>query len=142
MSSVVVSLWLKNMKKSIEEIAKLDGRYSLKAFEFIHEGLSHTVQSQYGDESENQGPHHITGKELCFGLAELATRKWGRMAKVVLNHLGINSTYDFGQIVYLMVDNKWMHARPEDSVEEFRDVYDFEEVFEKNYQFTATSPGK
>lgn len=127
------------MKKSIEEIARLDGRYSLKAFEFIHEGLGRTVQKQYGDESENQTPHHITGRELCFGLAELATQKWGRMAKVVLNQLGIKSTYDFGSIVYLMVENKWMHARPQDSIEEFRDVYDFEQVFEKDYQFAKSS---
>jgi uncharacterized repeat protein (TIGR04138 family) len=34
-----------------------------------------------------------------------------------------------------MVENKWMHARPEDSIEEFNRVYDFEEVLEKNYKF-------
>ena len=123
------------MKKSIEEIAKLDGRYSLRAFEFVHEGLSRTVKKNYGDETENQGPHHITGKQLCLGLAEFASEKWGRMAKVVLNQLGIKSTSDFGDIVYLMVEHKWMYARPQDSIDEFKNVYDFEEVFEKNFDF-------
>ena len=123
------------MKKSIEEIAKLDGRYSLRAFEFIQEGLGRTVKKTYGDGTENEGPHHVTGKELCMGLAELAGDKWGYLAKIVLNQLGIKSTYDFGSIVYLMVEHKWMHARPEDTIEEFKDVYDFEEVFEKKFQF-------
>ena len=48
------------MKKSIEEIARLDGRYSLRAFEFVHEGLGRTVKKNYGDEAENEGPHHVT----------------------------------------------------------------------------------
>jgi uncharacterized repeat protein (TIGR04138 family) len=124
------------MKKSIEEIARLDGRYSLRAFEFVQEGLSRTVKKHYSDEVENEGPHHVTGKQLCFSLAELAAEKWGYLAKVVLNQLGIKSTIDFGNIVYIMVENKWMHARPEDTLEEFNDVYNFEEVFEKNYQFS------
>jgi uncharacterized repeat protein (TIGR04138 family) len=126
------------MKKSIEEIAKLDGRYSLRAFEFVHEGLGRTVKKSYGDGIENEGPHHVTGRELCLGLAELAGEKWGYLARVVLNRLGIKSTYDFGSIVYLMVEHKWMYARPEDTIDEFKNVYDFEEVFEKNFKFIAT----
>jgi len=127
-----------NMKKSIQEIAKADGRYSLRAFGFIQEGLEYAVKKIHGLDQPADEPHHITGKQLCEGLAEFAADKWGRMAKVTLNQLGIKSTNDFGNIVYLMVENKWMHARPEDSIEEFHDVYDFEEVFEKNYQFRAT----
>src|SRR4030042_785778 len=123
------------MKKSIEEIAKLDGRFPLRAFEFVHEGLGRTVKKSYGDDATAQGPHHITGGQLCLGLAELASEKWGRMARVVLNQLGIKSTQDFGRIVYLLVEHKWMYARPEDSIDEFKNVYDFEDIFEKNLKF-------
>jgi uncharacterized repeat protein (TIGR04138 family) len=125
------------MKKSIEEIAKLDGRYSLRAFEFVHEGLGRTVKKQYGDDAASRGPRHITGRQLCLGLAEFAAEKWGRMAGVVLNQLGLKTTEDFGQIVYLMVEHKWMYARPQDSMDEFKNVYDFEEVFEKNFEFPS-----
>ncbi len=125
------------MKKSIEEIAKLDGRYSLRAFEFVHECLGRTVKKQYGDDAASRGPRHITGRQLCLGLAEFAAEKWGRMAGVVLNQLGLKTTEDFGQIVYLMVEHKWMYARPQDSIDEFKNVYDFEEVFEKNFEFPS-----
>lgn len=125
------------MKKSIQEIAKLDGRYSLRAFQFVHEGLEYAVKKFYGIGQPSDEPHHITGKQLCEGLAEFASDKWGRMAKVALNQLGIKSTNDFGNIVYLMVEHKWMHARPEDSIEEFQEVYEFEEIFEKKYDFSA-----
>jgi len=130
------------MKKSIEEIAKLDGRYSLRAFEFVHEGLGRTVKKNHGDEAENEGPHHVTGKQLCLSLAELAADKWGYLAAVVLNQLGIKSTYDFGSIVYLLVEHKWMYARPEDSIDEFKNVYDFKEVFEKKFQFSKSISAK
>lgn len=123
------------MKKSIKDIAKEDGRYSLRAFQFVHEGLEHSVKKFHGINQPVDEPHHITGRELCEGLADLAAEKWGRMAKVTLNQLGIKTTDDFGSIVYLMVENKWMHARPEDSIEEFHNVYDFETVFERNYDF-------
>ena len=123
------------MKKSIQEIAKKDGRYSLRAFQFVHEGLEYAVKKFYGPDIVQDEPHHITGRQLCESLAELAAEKWGRMARVVLNQLGVKSTNDFGNIVYLMVENKWMHARPEDSIDEFDSVYDFETVFEKNYIF-------
>jgi len=126
------------MKKSIQEIARLDGRYSLRAFQFIHEGLEFSVKKFHDIDPLSDEPHHITGRQLSEGLAELAGDKWGRMAKVTLNQLGIKSTRDFGNIVYLMVENHWMHARPEDSIEEFNDVYDFETVFEKNYKFFRT----
>jgi uncharacterized repeat protein (TIGR04138 family) len=59
------------------------------------------------------------------------------MAGVVLNQLGLKTTEDFGQIVYLMVEHKWMYARPQDSMDEFKNVYDFEEVFEKNFKFPS-----
>lgn len=119
----------------MQEIARLDGRYSLRAFEFVQEGLARCVRIQHPDGVETEGPHHVTGKQLSFSLADLAVEKWGRLARVVLNYLGIKSTYDFGRIVYLMVEHKWMYARPEDSIEEFKDVYDFENVFEKNFKF-------
>jgi uncharacterized repeat protein (TIGR04138 family) len=130
------------MKKSIQEIAKNDGRYSLRAFQFVHEGLEYSVKKFYGADLPTDEPHHITGKQLCEGLADLAADKWGRLAKLTLNKLGIKSTIDFGNIVYLMVDNKWMHARPEDSIEDFHNVYDFETVFERNYDFNSVKSKK
>jgi uncharacterized repeat protein (TIGR04138 family) len=37
-----------------------------------------------------------------------------------------------------MVEHKWMYARPEDSIDEFKNVYDFREIFEKNYKFSPS----
>jgi len=118
-----------DMKQKLEQVAKEDGRYSAQAFLFVYEGLGHTIET-VGEE-----PQHVSGQSLCDGLRKLAVQKWGRLAKLVLNKWGINNTRDFGEIVYLMIEHKWMSAQPADSVDDFNDVYDFEDVFKKRFEF-------
>ena len=124
------------IKKSLEQIAKLDGRYSVGMIKFVHHGLSKTVEQFREDiDIEESQSSHITGQQLCFGLAAVAVKNWGRLARMVLNHGGIKTTRDFGEIVYLLINHNWMYAQPEDSIEDFDNIYDFENVFEKNFKF-------
>ena len=127
-------LMAEETKKSLEQIAKLDSRYSIGMIKFVHHGLGKTVEQLREDIEEHQS-FHITGRQLCFGLAEVAVKNWGRLAGVVLNYGGIKTTRDFGEIVYLLIRYNWMRAWPEDSIEDFDNIYDFENVFEKNFKF-------
>jgi len=111
------------MKKNLEEIAKQDGRFDPKAFKFVYEGLGYTVENVTSE------PRHISGQKLCEGLRKLSVEKWGRLAKLVLNRWGVKTTWDIGQIVYLMIESKWMSAQPTDSIDDFNDIYDFKKVF-------------
>jgi len=131
------------MKKSIEQIAQEDGRYKFNAVRFVYEGLGHTVRTEAGESSTSEElgepepggrSHHISGQELCHGLRQLAIEKWGRLAKVVLNHWGVRTTRDFGEIVYLMIRHKWMSAQSEDSIDDFNEVYDFKTIFEDQFE--------
>jgi uncharacterized repeat protein (TIGR04138 family) len=128
------------MKKSIEQIAQEDGRYKLNAIRFVYEGLGHTVRTEADESSPSEEPggqpHHISGQELCHGLRRLAIERWGRLAKVVLNHWGVRTTRDFGEIVYLMIRHKWMSAQPGDSIDDFNEVYDFKTAFEDQFKLT------
>jgi uncharacterized repeat protein (TIGR04138 family) len=131
------------MKKSIEQIALEDGRYKIDAIRFVYKGLGHTArievdESDGAEESEqviSGHPNHVSGQELCQGLRHMAIDKWGRLAKVVLNHWGVRTTRDFGEIVYLMIHHKWMSAQAEDSIDDFNEVYDFQTVFEDQFKF-------
>ncbi len=117
------------MKKNLEQITIEDGRYSPQIVKFVYEGLGYTTK-KIVDESG-----HITGQTLCEGLRMLAVEKWGRLAMLTLNIGGVKSTRDFGEIVYLMVKNKWMSAQPTDSIDDFNDLYDFKTVFKDNFEF-------
>ena len=115
--------------RSREEIFAEDGRYSIEAVDFIHEALAYTVEELYGSQGSSGERRHVTGQQLCEGLRRLAIKKWGLLAREVLAHWGIYSTMDFGEIVFLLVNNGYLHKRPEDSIEDFRDVYSFDEAF-------------
>jgi len=117
------------MKKKLEEIAKEDGRFSTQALMFVYDGLGYTLKKIVDE------PSHVSGQTLCEGLKRLAIEKWGRLAMLVLNSWGLNSTKDFGEIVYLMIKHKWMSAQPTDSIEHFNDVYDFKTVFKDQFEF-------
>lgn len=117
------------MKKNLEAIAKKDGRFSPQAVKFIYEGLDYTAKNI------TDKPSHVSGQTLCEGLRKLAVEKWGRLAVLVLKTWGVKTTRDFGEIVYLMIKNKWMSAQPTDSIDDFNDVYDFQTVFKDNFEF-------
>ncbi len=117
------------MKKSLEKIAREDGRYSPQAVKFVYEGLGYTAQKVVTE------PEHVSGQALCKGLQKLAIEKWGRLAMLVLNAWNIKTTQDFGQIVYLMIKHKWMSAQPSDTPDDFNDIYDFKTVFKDDFKF-------
>lgn len=117
------------MKKELEKIARDDGRYSPCIVNFIYEGLRYTGQ-EIVDETT-----HVSGQTLCEGLKQLAIEKWGRLAMLVLNTGGVKTTRDLGEIVYLMIENQWMSAQPTDTIEDFDDVYDFNNVFKEQFEF-------
>jgi uncharacterized repeat protein (TIGR04138 family) len=117
------------MKETLEKITARDGRYAVEAARFVYEGLGYTLRELISE------PGHVSGQTLCDGLRELAISKWGRLSKLVLNTWGIQKTRDFGEIVYMLIDHKWMSAQPTDSIEDFNDVYDFQTVFKDKFQF-------
>ena len=76
---------------------------------------------------------HVGGRELCWGLRDFALDRWGLLARVVLSAWNITSTGDFGRIVFGFIDFDLMQKQMEDRIEDFDDVYDFEEAFDKSF---------
>ena len=66
-----------------------------------------------------------------------AHEQYGYLAKNVLNHWGIASTGDFGEIVFNLIEIEQMRKTPQDRREDFENVFDFDEGFQHNFQFTA-----
>ena len=128
------SVYIK-MKHNIEDIAREDGRFRPEGITFVYEGLSYTVKKMTEETGEKAGPHHVSGRDLAYGLRDLALERWGRMAKTVLNRWGIRTTRDFGEIVYLMISHEWMSAQASDSIDDFNDIYEFKAVFEDGFEF-------
>ena len=127
----IVQVMNKLTKKSIVDVAQ-QTLYPPEAFEFVREGLALTVQRVHpvstGEELP-EGQRHVSGQDLARGLRDLAIRQYGILAGAVLAHWNIHTTMDFGKIVFAMVESGIMHKTPEDNIEDFRDVFDFDEAF-------------
>ncbi|HOY10288.1 MAG TPA: hypothetical protein PLB05_09485 [Candidatus Omnitrophota bacterium] len=109
------------------EICERDPRYKDDAYEFVLEALSYT-------QKRLRRSRHVTGKELLEGIKDLLIEKFGPLTLTVLQHWGIKTTEDFGYIVFNMVEKKILSKTEEDNIESFKDVYDFEAVFNKRYR--------
>lgn len=123
-------------ERSMQDVVREDGRYPQEAFAFLHDGLNRAVAHMRDDgasgdvEGTAAGEQkHVTGAQLCLSLRDLAAERWGMLAKTVLARWQIRGTIDFGSMVYLLIDNGFMRKTPEDSLDDFRDVYDFETAF-------------
>ena len=77
---------------------------------------------------------HISGRELCWGLRDYALKRWGMLARVVLASWNLKTTTDFGRIVFGFIDLNLMQRQVDDRIEDFDDVYSFEEAFEEPFR--------
>ena len=127
---------VKKPEISIEEIFRQDERYPLEAVQFVREGLNHAVAKYHPEGAQAGTVRHVSGSQLCQGLKELALKRWGLLARSVLERWNIKRTRDFGEIVFLLVNNGWMQKEPQDRIEDFDNVYDFSEAFGNGFNLS------
>ena len=122
--------------KPVDDIIRDDARYPPRAYAFLRDGLTKAGQEIYGETPTNpRGERHVTGEQLCLALRDLAIERWGMLAPTVLENWNIRATIDFGNMVYLLIQHGIMKKTEEDSIEHFRDVFDFEKGFEIEDKF-------
>jgi uncharacterized repeat protein (TIGR04138 family) len=124
-------------EKTLEQVVDEIGTYPMAAFEFVEQGLSFTVRKMHGEVKDKNASRHVSGRDLCEGLREFALSRWGLLAGTVLTRWNIRRTFDFGRIVFAMVDSGWMSKTQEDTIEDFRDVYEFKSAFEAGYRIES-----
>lgn len=114
--------------RKIEAISEASGRFRPQAFLFVFRCLEYCRR-----ELERQG--HVRGRELVAAARDVALAEFGPMAKTVLNEWGIEATEDIGTIVFLMCDENLLSKTEEDTLDDFRDGFDFETEFVRNYRW-------
>jgi uncharacterized repeat protein (TIGR04138 family) len=108
--------------RKIEGILEKDPRYKFEAYTFVLAALHDTV-------SKLKKPRHVSGRELTLGIRKYALDQFGPMVKTVLHHWGIGKTLDFGKIIFALIDVQLLSKQPEDKIEDFDKVYEFDDAF-------------
>ena len=81
---------------------------------------------------------HISGQELLEGVRVLGLRQYGPMAPVVFRHWGLQSTDDFGRIVFEMIERGEMRKSEQDQLSDFHALYAFDDAFSENYRIDVS----
>ena len=110
------------------------GAYPPEAYDFVQQGLSYTVQMIHGPAAKPRVSRHVSGQELCEGIREYALKQYGLLARTVLHHWNIEGTIDFGRIVFALIEAGQMQKTEDDTIEDFRNVYDFKAALEADYR--------
>ena len=132
-----------SLRDDLAGVVARDARYSIQAYIFVLESLEFTrflkKRNRGGRKAGTRKPpmtRHITGRQLCEGLRELALRQFGLMALTVLNQWGIRSTSDVGNIVFHLIAAGELEQSKYDSREDFDDVYDMDSALRVDYVMT------
>jgi uncharacterized repeat protein (TIGR04138 family) len=126
-------------QRSIEEVVAEVGLYPIEAYEFVRQGLSFTAERIAADVQAKRRSRHVTGQELSMGLRDYAIAQWGLLARSVLRRWNITCTLDFGRIVFAMVEARMLSKTSTDTLDDFRNVYDFRAAFEAEYRIDCAS---
>ncbi len=110
----------------LDRIRALDGRYHERAYVFVLASLEFCQRKR-----KVRG--HISGSELAQSCRDFALEQFGLTARTVLSHWGIETTEDFGRIVFVLIDVGLLIQHPNDRIDDFRGVYDFRQAFEGDY---------
>jgi len=136
---------------AIADLLRNDTRYHFDAYVFVSDALQYAQEKlnmgaigaselselDLEEEKEEESERHVTGQELCEAMRLYAHEQYGYLAKQVLNHWGIRSTGDFGEVVFNLIRIEQMRKTPQDRREDFDDVFDFDEAMQHNFQISA-----
>lgn len=115
-------------------------RYHREAYRFVFAALRYTQQrlGRTRRKDPEDPDAHITGRELLEGVRDLALEQFGLMTTTVFRHWGVYATEDFGRIVFELVERGEMRKTDRDQLSDFFNVYDFEDVFDRQYRIPVS----
>ena len=117
--------------EALDSIVASDPRYQRDAYVFLRDALDFTTKQQ--KKVRGATVRHVSGPELLGGVRQYALKEFGPMVMTVFDSWGVHSCEDIGNMVFNLIDAGIFGKTEEDSIEDFRNVYDFEEAFVKPF---------
>jgi uncharacterized repeat protein (TIGR04138 family) len=113
--------------EAVETLCRGDFRYQPEAYAFLRDSLEATIKRRKKTRKETGS--HVGAAELLDGFRIHALNEFGPMSMMVLDYWGVRASEDVGNLVFNLVDAGIFGKTEEDTIESFRDVFDFEDVF-------------
>ncbi|HZV33499.1 MAG TPA: Minf_1886 family protein [Verrucomicrobiae bacterium] len=129
-----------SFEEALDQVLAKDRRYHRDAYLFLREALDYTRKMLDRDaKAEKSGrrailrEQHVSGQQLLEGIRELALEMFGPMVITVFEEWGVRSCQDFGEMVFILVENQLLKKTDKDSRADFENGYDFKDAFRKPF---------
>ena len=113
--------------EAVDRILREDPRFHRDVYSFVRDALDFTVKQQ--KKNKEGASRHVTPGQLLDGIRVYALKEFGPMVPTVFGYWNVHSCEHLGQIVFNMIRKEILGKNETDTLEQFRNGYDFEEVF-------------
>jgi uncharacterized repeat protein (TIGR04138 family) len=117
--------------EALESVVGSDPRYQRDGYIFLRDALDFTTKQQ--KKVKGVSVRHVSGPELLGGVRQYALKEFGPMVMTVFDSWGIRCSEDIGHMVFNLIGAGVFGKTEQDSIEDFKNVYDFEEAFVKPF---------
>ena len=117
--------------EALESVVDSDPRYQRDGYIFLRDALDFTTKQH--KKVKGGSVRHVTGPELLDGVRQYALKEFGPMVMTVFDSWGIRSCEDVGHMVFNLIGAGVFGKTEQDSIEDFKNVYDFKEAFVKPF---------
>ena len=124
--------------EALDSILSNDARYARDAYVFLRDALDFTTKQQ--KKAKGTTVRHVSGPELLEGVRQYALKEFGPLVVTVFDNWGIRSCEDIGHMVFNLIDAGIFGKTEEDSLEDFKNVYDFQDAFVKPFEPVTPPP--
>ena len=126
--------------EALDSIVASDARYHREAYVFLRDALDFTTKQQ--QKMKGAALRHVAGPELLEGVRQYALKEFGPMTLSVFSYWGIHRCEDIGQMVFNLIAAGIFGKTDEDSMDDFKAVYDFQDAFVKPFQPQPLAPSQ
>jgi uncharacterized repeat protein (TIGR04138 family) len=114
--------------EKIEVLIEQDATYAPEAYYFLRDALENALKAR---KKKRRDPSpHVSAAELLDAFRLHALREFGPMAQTVFGYWGIATCEDVGRMVFNLVEVGVFGKTEQDTLDAFRQGYDFDEAFE------------
>ena len=117
--------------EALESVVGSDPRYQRDGYIFLRDALDFTTKQH--KKVKGVSVRHVSGPELLDGVRQYALKEFGPMVMTVFDSWGIRSCEDMGHMVFNLIGAGVFGKTEQDSIDDFKNVYDFEEAFVKPF---------
>src|SRR4029434_2951970 len=126
--------------EALESVVGSDPRYQREGYIFLRDALDFTTKQQ--KKTKGVSVRHVTGPELLDGVRQYALKEFGPMVMTVFGSWGVHSCEDIGHMVFNLIGAGVFGKTEEDSIKDFKNVYDFDEAFVRPFAPANPESGK